>query len=57
MATTAKLNNQGNYEIFRDGQRIATGTEGILSQYGLSPAYLTNEAVTPSGAKVNPVTG
>ncbi|KKR15225.1 MAG: hypothetical protein UT43_C0005G0021 [Parcubacteria group bacterium GW2011_GWC1_39_29] len=57
MATTAKLNSQGNYEIFKDGQRVATGTESVLSQYGLSPTSLTNEAITPSGQKVNPVTG
>ena len=57
MATTAKLNNQGNYEIFKDGQRVATGTASALSQYGLSPTSLTNEATTPSGQKVNPVTG
>jgi len=57
MATTAKLNSQGNYEIFKDGQRVATGTESVLSQYGLSPTSLTNEATTPSGQKINPVTG
>ena len=57
MATIAKLKPEGTYEIFQDGQRVATGTESVLSQYGLSPTALTNEATTPSGQKVNPITG
>ena len=55
MATIAKLKPEGTYEIFQDGQRVATGTESALFQYGVSPTALTNEETTLSGQKVNPI--
>lgn len=56
MAFTSKLNQQGNYEVFQDGQRIATGTEGILSQYGLTPTNPSNLPVANPNINFFPIT-
>ena len=47
MAFTSIKNQEGNYEIFNDGQRIATGSESVLQNYGLSPTNLTSSANIP----------
>ena len=47
MAYTSIKNQEGNYEIFQDGQRIATGSESVLQNYGLSPTNLTSSANIP----------
>src|SRR3990167_231981 len=47
MAYTSIKNQEGNYEIFNDGQRIATGSESVLQNYGLSPTNLTSSANIP----------
>ena len=36
MATMAKLKPERNLRGIQDGQRVATGTESVLYQYGLS---------------------
>ena len=45
MAYTAKKKADGNYEVFKDGARISTGSVGALAQYGLSATKLSS---TPS---------
>lgn len=52
MYSAKKLSN-GNYEIYKDGQRISTGTASVLSRYGLSETNLGNApapASTPAPA-------
>ena len=51
MAYTATKNPQGSYEVSLNGQRVATGSAGILGNYGLSEANLggtTMAGTTPS---------
>lgn len=40
MPYTAQKNTSGNYEVMQDGNRVATGSEGILGQYGLNAQSL-----------------
>lgn len=46
MTYTAKLTPGGLYEVFKDGQRVSTGTAGALSMYGLSPTKLSTQPTT-----------
>ena len=53
MAYTAKKKADGNYEVFKDGARISTGSVGALAQYGLSATNLgggTTPTPTPTPA-------
>lgn len=47
MAYSATKKADGNYEIYQDGKRISTGSQSILSNYGLSPSQLSTIPVTP----------
>lgn len=54
MAYTTTKRPDGLYEVFKDGQRIATGTASILSQYGLSPATAPAPTPTPAPTPATP---
>lgn len=48
MAYTAQKTPYGTYEIFLNGNKIATGTESTLGTYGLSASNLGGSSPTPS---------
>jgi len=59
MAYTANKTQSGTYEIMQDGQRVATGSEAILGNYGLTPASVgsgvtyTPENLTAPATQMN----
>ena len=46
MAYTATKKADGNYEVFKDGARISTGSASGLAQYGLSETKLSSGTTT-----------
>ena len=48
MAYSASKNASGLYEVYQDGNRIATGTASILQNYGLSETQLSSSEPAPT---------
>src|SRR3954469_8168542 len=45
----------GNYEVFQDGNRVATGTQGILANYGLPLPAGAQSVATSTPTKIAPI--
>lgn len=45
---SATKNAQGNYDIFKDGAHVSTGSSAVLGNYGLSESQLKSAAPAPT---------
>lgn len=52
MSFTSQKNTEGNYEVFQDGNRVATGTQAILANYGLPLPSGASSAATSTPTKI-----